>query len=222
MSASTSLGGRQDLLQRIRAANGRTTPLDEAMAAWQAVPRTYKSAASRSPEAILELLADRLRDYDARVEQVTRVGVAGAIAQALAERGNPRMLIPQGLSPGLLPEGNFTIDAGGGGFSPAELDRFDGVLTEATLAIAETGTLVLQNVAGQGRRAATLVPDFHLCVLRAEDVVETVPEAVRHLEATATLPTTFISGPSATADIEMTRIKGVHGPRFLHVLLVEA
>ena len=105
------------------------------------------------------------------------------------------------------------------GLTAAEMDRCDGVMTESTLAIAETGTIVLQSVAGQGRRAATLVPDYHLCLVRAADVVETVPEAMDALQATAMLATTFISGPSATADIEMTRIKGVHGPRFLDVIL---
>ena len=101
-----------------------------------------------------------------------------------------------------------------------ELDRFGGVITGCTVAISQTGTLILQDVPGQGRRAPTLVPDYHLCVVRGEDVVETVPEAMRRLQRTATLATTFVSGPSATADIEMTRIKGVHGPRFLDVVLV--
>jgi L-lactate dehydrogenase complex protein LldG len=95
----------------------------------------------------------------------------------------------------------------------------DGVMTGATVAIAETGTVVLQNTAGQGRRAVTLVPDYHLCVVQVKDVVETVPEAMERLKGSATLATTFVSGPSATADIEMTRIKGVHGPRFLDVIL---
>ena len=88
------------------------------------------------------------------------------------------------------------------------------------MAIAETGTVILQNVAGQGRRAVTLVPDYHLCVVNAADVVETVPEAMERLHETAALATTFFSGPSATADIEMTRIKGVHGPRQVDVILV--
>ena len=96
----------------------------------------------------------------------------------------------------------------------------EGVLTGCTLAISQTGTLVLQTVPGQGRRAPTLVPDYHLCVVKAEDVVETVPEAMGRLQPTAFLATTFVSGPSATADIEMTRIKGVHGPRFLDVILI--
>ena len=127
--------------------------------------------------------------------------------------------MPAGIAPELLPaKHGITVDAG---FSSRELDGFGAVLTQATLAIAETGTLVLQGVAGQGRRAATLVPDFHLCLVEVGTVVATVPEAMDRLRATPGLPTTFVSGPSATADIEMTRIKGVHGPRFLHILLVE-
>ncbi len=102
----------------------------------------------------------------------------------------------------------------------ADLNSVDGVLSGATLAIAETGTIVLQNTTGQGRRAISLVPDYHLCIVDTATVVETVPEAMSKLAGTATLATTFISGPSATADIEMTRIKGVHGPRFLDVILV--
>jgi L-lactate dehydrogenase complex protein LldG len=138
----------------------------------------------------------------------------------LIERGKRRLVVPMGLAEALgepLPAGfDFVVDDG---FTPAELDGFEGVVTASSAAIAETGTIVLQNVSGQGRRAPTLVPDYHLCVVRAADVVETVPEAMSRLQATAALATTFISGPSATADIEMTRIKGVHGPRFLDVIL---
>jgi L-lactate dehydrogenase complex protein LldG len=137
----------------------------------------------------------------------------------LNERKVSRMVVPVGLAAEWLPAGiEFVVDEG---LSATELDGVDGVMTGASLAIAETGTVVLQNVAGQGRRAVTLVPDYHLCVVRVEDVVETVPEAICRLQATAALATTFVSGPSATADIEMTRIKGVHGPRFLDVILVE-
>ena len=128
------------------------------------------------------------------------------------------MVVPAGLAAEWLPVGfEFVVD---GGMTAAELNGFDGVMTGSSVAIAETGTVVLQNVAGQGRRAATLVPDYHLCVVRVEDVVETVAEAMNRLAATARLTTTFVSGPSATADIEMTRIKGVHGPRFLDVILM--
>ena len=166
----------------------------------------------------IDLLAERLRDYDAHVERVLARELGAAIGRRLAVHGSPRMLVPPGVPEDLLSTGSFTEDAA---FSYQELDAFDGVLTTATVAIALTGTLVLQNVAGQGRRAATLIPDYHLCLIAAEDIVETVPEAMERLQSTATLATTLISGPSATADIEMTRIKGVHGPRVLDVLIVE-
>jgi L-lactate dehydrogenase complex protein LldG len=163
-------------------------------------------------------MEDRLRDYDAHVIRVGQGEVMATAAGMLGERKVQRIVVPAGLAVEWLPGGvEFVVDEG---LSAAELDRVDGVMTGATLAIAETGTVVLQNVAGQGRRAVTLVPDYHLCVVRVEDVVETVPEAIHRLQATAGLATTFVSGPSATADIEMTRIKGVHGPRFLDVILV--
>jgi L-lactate dehydrogenase complex protein LldG len=210
---------RAEVLERIRAAKGGVGSADVARAEWNAVTRKYRREATRSREAILELLVDRLEDYDARVVQAMHVGVRTAAAAMLKERKSMRMVIPRGLAEEWLPAGvEFLVDDE---LTAIELDKVDGVMTGATLAIAETGTIVLQNVAGQGRRAVTLVPDYHLCVVRVEDVVETVPEAIGRLQATAALATTFVSGPSATADIEMTRIKGVHGPRFLDVILVE-
>lgn len=210
------------MLRRIHAAIG-AAPADAVAidAEWKAVPRDYRRAASLEREAILELLEDRLRDYDATVVRAKAGEVDEEIGRILAERGKRRVVVPAGLAEALgeaLPAGfEFVVDEG---FTPGELDSFEGVVTASTVAIAETGTIVLQNVPGQGRRAPTLVPDYHLCVVRAADVVETVPEAIARLQATAALATTFISGPSATADIEMTRIKGVHGPRFLDVILV--
>lgn len=209
---------RTEVLRRIRAAKGGVASADMARAGWNAVTRRYRRAATRSREAVLELLVDRLQDYDARVVHAAQVDVPTAAAGMLKERKAMRMVIPHGLAAEWLPAGiEFVVDDE---LPAAELDRVDGVMTGATLAIAETGTVVLQHVAGQGRRAVTLVPDYHLCVVRVEDVVETVPEAIGRLQATAALATTFVSGPSATADIEMTRIKGVHGPRFLDVILV--
>jgi L-lactate dehydrogenase complex protein LldG len=167
---------------------------------------------------VLELLEDRLRDYDAGVVRANNAEVAASAARMMGERKVRRMVVPAGLVQEWLPSGvEFVVDDG---LTAAELDAVDGVMTGSTVAIAETGTVVLQSVAGQGKRAATLVPDYHLCVVRVEDVVETVPEAMARLQATAGLATTFVSGPSATADIEMTRIKGVHGPRFLDIILV--
>jgi L-lactate dehydrogenase complex protein LldG len=226
MSAVTNPGtasARAEVLRRIRAALGDVPPTDETAihAEWEAIPRDYVRAATHSHEQIVELFEDRLRDYDATVVRAPAGGLGTEIARMLSARKLRRLVVPAGLAEALgeqLPTGfEFLTDTG---FSPAELDAFDGVVTAATLAIAETGTIVLQNVPAQGRRAPTLIPDYHLCVVRSMDVVETVPEAFARLASTASLATTFISGPSATADIEMTRIKGVHGPRTLDVILV--
>jgi L-lactate dehydrogenase complex protein LldG len=221
MGAEAALGSRDEVLRRIRAAIGGSAADAAAIRSeWDAVPRDYKRTATLEREAILEMLEDRLRDYDASVVRAKAGDVGAAIAKILAERGKRRIVIPAGLAEALgesLPAGfDFVVDEG---MSSAELDGFEGVVTASTLAIAETGTIVLQNVSGQGRRAPTLIPDYHLCVVRAADVVETVPEAMERLQSTAAIATTFVSGPSATADIEMTRIKGVHGPRFLEVIL---
>jgi L-lactate dehydrogenase complex protein LldG len=208
---------RAEILRRIRAATGGGSSAEAVRAGWDSIERRYKRAAARTREVTLDLLEDRLRDYDALVMRVEEAEVAGAVAKMMRDRGVRRLVVPSGLRAEWLPGGfEFVVDDG---LSAAELDGMDGVMTGATVAIAETGTVVLQNTAGQGRRAVTLVPDYHLCVVRVGDVVETVPEAIARLGRTAELATTFVSGPSATADIEMTRIKGVHGPRFLDVIL---
>jgi L-lactate dehydrogenase complex protein LldG len=209
---------RIEVLRKIRAAKGGVSNGDAVRGEWEGLARGYRRSASLQRGAVMELLEDRLRDYDAHVARVTRDGVAVQVASMLEARGKRRMVVPVGLVAEWLPAGfEFVVDEG---MAAAELNGFDGVMTGSTVAIAETGTVVLQNVAGQGRRAATLVPDYHLCVVREQDVVETVAEAMERLAATAGLTTTFFSGPSATADIEMTRIKGVHGPRFLDVILM--
>jgi len=208
---------RAAILQRIRSANGEKQ-LQPAAEDWLQIPRNYNRAATHTKLDVQSLLMDRLIDYDAEVERISPLNLKATISRVLSDRNHPRMLVAKGFPKDLLPEDDCLYDDG---FSPAELDLFDGILTSSTLAIAQTGTLILQNVSGQGRRASTLVPDFHLCILHSKDVVETVPEAMARLALSAHLPTTFVSGPSATADIEMTRVKGVHGPRFLHVILVE-
>lgn len=222
-SEAVAAGARAEVLRRVRAANGAATDDAAAVAAeWSALPRGYKRVGTLGRGAVLALLEDRLRDYDAGVTRARDGAVGVEMAQVLAHREKRRLVVPRGMAEALgeaLPAGfEFVSDEG---LTTAELDGFEGVVTASTVAIAETGTIVLQNVPGQGRRAPTLVPDYHLCVVRAADVVETVPEAMARLAETARLTTTFVSGPSATADIEMTRIKGVHGPRFLDVILVE-
>ncbi len=218
---------RTEVLRRIRAALGDPAPPPAATLAaeWDALPRAYRRTSTLTLAEVVELLEDRLRDYDAHVEQVPRAQLSGAIARLLTQRSVRRIVIPPGLSEilaadfsqSLPPDFDFVPDTA---LSYHQLNAVEGVLTTAQVAIATTGTLVLQNVPGQGRRAATLIPDYHLCLVRLEDIVDTVPEAMDRLADKAALATTFVSGPSATADIEMTRIKGVHGPRFLDVILI--
>jgi L-lactate dehydrogenase complex protein LldG len=218
MAATTSSSARTEILRRIRVAKGGTSDANAARDAWSHVTREYQRSAALAPEAVLDLLEERMRDYDAHVVRVGRGEVAEAVAKMLAARGKRRIVVPAGIAAEWLPGGfDFVVDDG---MTAAQLDGFDGVMTGATVAIAVTGTAVLQNVAGQGRRAVTLVPDYHLCLVHGADVVETVPEAMDRLRGTAELATTFFSGPSATADIEMTRIKGVHGPRHLDVIVI--
>jgi L-lactate dehydrogenase complex protein LldG len=211
------LRSKEEILRRIRAANGVSSTEEAAHSRWEAIPRRYKRLGTQPSHGVLELLEDRLSDYDATVFQCQLQHLASCVAARLAERSKWRIVVPEGVPREWLPVGfEFVVDEK---LSATDLDAVEGVLTGASIAIAETGTVVLQNVLGQGRRAISLMPDYHLCVVCVEDVVETVPEAMRRLQTTAGLATTFISGPSATADIEMTRIKGVHGPRVLDVIL---
>jgi L-lactate dehydrogenase complex protein LldG len=138
------------------------------------------------------------------------------VAAVLVERGMRRIAVPPGL-PAYLPAGIETL-VDTGQLTAADLDAVDGTVTGCAVAIAETGTIVLDGSPDQGRRLLTLVPDYHLCLVRAADVVTTVPEAVARLDPTR--PLTFISGPSATSDIELNRVEGVHGPRTLDVVIV--
>lgn len=176
------------------------------------VPRDYRHGGDLAGPALLDLLVDRLVDYKAAVRRCSVAELPATLAAALAERGAARVVVPPGL-PWELP-GAVADD----GLTAAALDELDGVVTACAVAVAETGTIVLDAGPDQGRRAITLVPDYHLCVVRADQVVQTVPEAVGRLDPTATL--TWISGPSATSDIELQRVEGVHGPRTLEVVLV--
>ena len=209
---------RSEVLRRIRAATGTVADQAAIDAEWHGIARGYKRIASVDREGLLHQLEDRLRDYDAGVYRTVAEGLPTLIAHVLSERGKRRMAVPAGVPAAWLCAGvTFVEDTRR---DLATIDACDGVLTSATLAIAETGTIVLQDAAGQGRRAVTLLPDYHLCVVDAASIVQTVPEAIALLQATAGKFTTFFSGPSATADIEMTRIKGVHGPRFVDVIFV--
>jgi L-lactate dehydrogenase complex protein LldG len=187
----------------------------------QAVPRTYLAAhGDRSPEQTVDLLARHLVDYRALVHRTDPAGIAALVGELLARRGARTVLVPPGLPPEWLPAGGPEHVADRPELTPYELDRVDSVVTGCAVAIAETGTLVLDGGPDQGRRRITLVPDHHVCVVRApSQVVSSVPQAVRRL--TPARPLTWISGPSATSDIELDRVEGVHGPRTLDVVLLD-
>jgi L-lactate dehydrogenase complex protein LldG len=201
---------RDEVLARIRAALGPGRAQVE-------VPREYRTAGSRSREEVLRLFAERVADYRAAVDVTD--DAAGAVERALTGLGAQRVLVPHDLPPELRPGGVETVVDDG--LSPAELDALDGVVTTCAAACAETGSIALDGGPGQGRRALSLVPDVHVCVVRPEQVVETVPELVARLapSARAGRPVVIVSGPSATSDIELQRVEGVHGPRRLVVVL---
>jgi len=201
---------REEILTRLRAALGPDPVAPP-------VPRDYRVDDDVDPAARLDLLVDRLVDYKAEVTRCAADGVAGAVADALGGAGCV-------VAPADLPDGWLAAYPGrtlrDDGLTVADLDGADAVLTGCAVAIAETGTIVLDAGPAQGRRALSLVPDHHVCVVAADQVVGTVPAGLRRL--TATRPLTFVSGPSATSDIELNRVEGVHGPRRLHVVVVTA
>lgn len=200
---------RAAVLGRIRAALAdRPAPVS--------VPRDY--ARTRDLGDVLTLLEKQVADYRAVVRRVAEADLPSSIAEALAARGARVMVAPADLpSWWRVGEVVWSLDAVSNPLPVSALDRADGVLTGCAVAIAQTGTIVLDAGVAQGRRALTLLPDYHLCVVHANQVVGTVPEALSRLDATR--PLTFISGPSATSDIELDRVEGVHGPRNLEVLI---
>jgi L-lactate dehydrogenase complex protein LldG len=184
----------------------------------QAVP-AYRTRGELAGAALLDLLAERLTDYRALVRRAPAAALAAEVSAALAQRDARTVVVPPGLGVPMPDFADVTVDRG---LTAAELDGFDAVVTRAAVAIAETGTIVLDGAPDQGRRAISLVPDYHLCIVAADQVVHLVPEAVERLADAVSQPLTWISGPSATSDIELERIEGVHGPRTLEVILVTA
>lgn len=211
------MSARADILGRVRAAladvpAGDATPVD-----W-----TYGRPVSTGDLGLVDRFAERVADYKAVVEQVSADRLAEHVGAALAAVDGPvladatvRTLL------GAAADG-VTSWITDDDLSPAALDSVRAVVTTAAVGIANTGTIVLDHAAGQGRRAVTLVPDVHICLVAAEQIVSDVPEAVARLveQGSAGRPQTWISGPSATSDIELDRVEGVHGPRTLHVIVV--
>ena len=200
---------RAELLGRIRSATRGAPPV--------AVPIEFRSRGALDPAVRVARFCERVGDYRAEVRRVT--DVAEAVAAAARERAATGFVVPVGLPHAWRPAEIELVDDVG--FSPTELDRMDGVITGCTVAIAETGTIVLSGGAHEGRRAITLVPDLHICIVDEAQIVELVPEAFATLAELGlqARPITFVSGPSATSDIELSRVEGVHGPRELVVLV---
>lgn len=193
---------RDDILKRIDAAK---LGMDSAEPA-----RNYVTDSKLSREELIDLLEDRIIDYKATFTRTT--DVASTIAALISQHNLEKIVIPSGL-PAEWAQGTTDIE-----LSSADLDEFDAVITSSEVSIAVTGTIILNHSRDdQGRRAISLVPDTHICVVSAARVVGTVVEAVRSLSAKD--HQTWISGPSATSDIELERVEGVHGPRNLHVVL---
>jgi L-lactate dehydrogenase complex protein LldG len=201
---------RDEILGRVRTALAGSAPAEP-------VVRAY-SRGGASGETVVELLCERLEDYKAEVRRVDAHALPAAIAEICAARSAHRVAVPPGLPAAWRPTNVEIVEDHGLGAH--ELDALDGAVTACTLAIAETGTLVLAAGPDEGRRALTLVPDLHVCVVRESQVVDTVPAAFAQLGGLATRPLTLVSGPSATSDIELSRVEGVHGPRQLVVLVV--
>ncbi|MBV9204591.1 MAG: LUD domain-containing protein [Actinobacteria bacterium] len=215
------------VLARIRAAN-RAAGADgaaDADAGYAALSRDYLRAHhDAGTHDITGLFAERAADYRAVVERVPGSGLAAAVARVLAARAAAvpgPFVVPDGLPGGWLDglPGEITLASDAPPLSAAALDQSAGVVTGCAVAIAETGTIILDHGPGQGRRALTLVPDFHLVVVQAAQVAADLPDAFARLDPGR--PHTLISGPSATSDIELIRVEGVHGPRNLHVLIAE-
>lgn len=238
------MSARSDILHRVRAALDGVTGHQEAIAP---VARDYRRVGDHAPGSpgAIDLLIDRLEDYKAHVHRVESdeavtalVGeilgtlfaesdaadASGAVDAGAARARGRSVVVPAGLAKHWvdgLPSGTAVLtDSREAPMTALELDEVDAVITAARVAIADTGTIVLDGADEQGRRIITLVPNVHVCVVRVDQVVDSVPEGVTILAEHPERPQTWISGPSATSDIELSRVEGVHGPRTLHVVIV--
>jgi L-lactate dehydrogenase complex protein LldG len=214
---SARAGAREEILGRVRAALAGVQPAVD-------LPPSPRIAALADHEALVAHFAERVADYRAVVVRCSPADVGARVAEALGEV--ERVVVPAGLPDDLhaaVTGAVATATVDDGTLGARDLDGYDAVVTEAAVGIAETGTIVLDHGPGQGRRAISLVPDLHVCVVRAGQVVPDVPDALPLLAPARVdgRPLTWISGPSATSDIELDRVEGVHGPRTLHVVLVD-
>ncbi|HEX2856224.1 MAG TPA: lactate utilization protein C [Propionibacteriaceae bacterium] len=213
------MSARDEILARVRDALSDVTPAEADVE----VPWEYGRPVDVGE--VVETFVERVEDYRATVVRCTASELPRTIAVGLAETGADTAVVPVGLDPAWLAEATAVrfVSEDAGPLGNDDLNRLDAVVTAAAVGIAETGTIVLDHGPDQGRRALTLVPDRHVCVVRSDQVVSGVPEAVSRLRPSieARRPLTWISGPSATSDIELSRVEGVHGPRQLYVIVVD-
>jgi L-lactate dehydrogenase complex protein LldG len=212
---ATAGAARAEVLARVRRA------LSASPSAPVPVPRTYRTGSAHAPGSpeLVELFTDRVEDYRASVTRCADddASIGTAVRAVLFAEDARTVVTPSGLPDWVAHDGHIVDHPGLGA---VELDQIDAVVTGCAIAVAETGTLVLDGGLLSGRRAISLVPDLHICVVRAEQIVGSVPEGLARLDATR--PLTLVSGPSATSDIELQRVEGVHGPRRLHVVISAA
>ena len=208
--------------------NGRESVLSAVRAALSGVPRSERPddlprprgrRADHAGEDVVGLFAERAAEYRATVVRVPAAGAAAAVGSALSRTGARSLVVPSGLPEGLVPDGPWSLPADVLPLTVGQLDTADAGVTTVAAAIAVTGTVVLDHGPGQGRRALTLLPDQHICLVRADQITPDVPDALRRLDPSR--PLTLISGPSATSDIELERVEGVHGPRTLDIIVLE-
>ncbi|MEU9252051.1 LUD domain-containing protein [Streptomyces sp. NPDC048270] len=211
------MSSRDRILARVRRAVGERGPDPD-----PEIARDYlRVHGVRTPAESADLLAAHLAEYRAKVHRTDEDGLPLLLMRLLAERGSRTVLVPPALPPHWLAAADPVRVPDRAASTPSELDRVDSVVTGCALAVAETGTIVLDGGPDQGRRRITLIPDHHICVVRVPDqVVDSVPQALERLDPVR--PLTWISGPSATSDIELDRVEGVHGPRTLEVVLLGA
>lgn len=212
---------RSEILSRIRSANRGIFGEDRDKRpeeSWQTISRDYRRLGSPGHTSHVQLLTERLLDYGAGVNQCPALEVAAHVGEILRSRMKQKILVSSDVDPNWLPQVGLKL-VFDNALPYSEIEACDGVLTGCTVAIATTGTLALCHTSAGSRRAISLLPDYHLCIVNGSQIVETVPDGFRALEAHGLQPITLISGPSATADIEMTRIQGVHGPRVLDCVI---
>ncbi|MCX5269447.1 LUD domain-containing protein [Streptomyces sp. NBC_00199] len=209
--------------------SGRDTVLRAVRNALTDVPRSENPDDAPPPHGhrthhaepdIVGLFSERTAEYRATVLRVPAARAAAAVGEALARTGARSLVVPPGLPADLIPEGPWSRLEDAPPLTPGQLDAADAVVTISATAIAVTGTVILDHGPGQGRRALTLLPDQHICVVREDQIVPDVPEALSRLDPYR--PLTLVSGPSATSDIELDRVEGVHGPRTLDIIVVAA